>query len=127
MRRQKALDGRVSRNQGLELCRTDSVKDHVARRPGRMEATPVSDEALEAQQVALAEYVPQSLAAVALLQQVDASLLNQPDHLHFGVAVAKDVFFRLVELHPSLTGDIEQVLFRKSIERRETFEKIGHA
>jgi len=25
------------------------------------------------------------------------------------------------------TGDIEQVLFRKRIERRETFEKIGHA
>jgi hypothetical protein len=54
-------------------------------------------------------------------------LLDRPDEVSFGVALAEDVLFSLVKLHLSATCEIEQVGFRENVEGGVLLQEVGHA
>jgi|KBSMisStaDraftv2_1062788.scaffolds.fasta_scaffold1292524_2 hypothetical protein len=77
--------------------------------------------------VTLSEYIAQMLARGAFLHEFHPPLLDRPDEVSFGVALAEDVLFSLVKLHLSATCEIEQVGFRENVEGGVLLQEVGHA
>jgi hypothetical protein len=65
----------------------DPIQNDVAGSASGMRATTVANEALQAEQVAFSEHIPQLPAVRVVFEEFDAPLLNQPNHLDLRVAL----------------------------------------
>jgi len=92
-----------------------------------MRECPVAGESLQPQDITLSEEIEQPFAGGRLRQQLHLPLLNDPDELRFGIALAEDVFLGFMEFHSAAAREIEQVLFRKGVKGGVALQEVGHA